>query len=194
MLTQQTHVVRRAGIAATASELEAALMRLRHVEATAPVPQVQWLHSYALCEPDGRFGLACVFEAPDAAALQRHAEHSRLPAHEIVPVAGTLFARAFAPTRVYLVRRRRAWPAGADLDRGGAIVRRMADEGNPRQVSWLHSYVVREDDGSLGSVCLYQGIDPDALGRHAARARMPADEITPVLGRIVYREPSRVAA
>jgi hypothetical protein len=192
MPTQQTYVVRRAGIAASAAELEAALMRLRDVEATAQ--PVQWLHSYALCEPDGRFGLACVFNAPDAAALRVHADRSRLPAQEIVPVTGTLFEQAFAPTRVYLIRRRSAWPLGADLERSGAIVRRMADEAMPRQVCWLHSYIVREDDGSLGSVCLYQGIDPEALGRHAARAGMPADEITPVLGRIVFREPSRVAA
>ncbi len=190
----QTHVVRRIGIAANATELEAALMRLRQLEATDPSPQVQWLHSYALCEPDGRFGLACVFNAPDAAALHRHAEQSGLPAHEVVAVTGTLFEQAFAPTRVYLIRRRAAWPLGADLERSGPIVRRMADEVIARQVCWLHSYVVREDDGTLGSVCLYQGVDAGALGRHAARAGLPADEITPVLGRIVYREPSRVAA
>lgn len=188
----QTHVVRRIGIAANAAELEAALMRLRSTEGR--VPQAQWLHSYAVCEPDGRFGLACVFKATDAATLLRHAEQCKLPAHEVLPVDGTLFEQAFAPTRVYLVRRRGVWPAGTDLSRHGDTVRRVADEVIGREVSWLHSYVVREADGRLGTVCLYQGIDPAALARHAARAGLPADEIVPVLGRIVLREASRAIA
>ncbi len=57
-----------------------------------------------------------------------------------------------------------------------------------RQVSWLRSYAVREDDGALGAVCLYQAVDPEALRKHAARVAMPADEITQVIGRIVFRE------
>lgn len=188
-----TYVVRRTGIAAHAAELEAALMRLRSAETQALAPQARWLRSYALCEPDGRFGLACVFAATGVPALQRHAARCHLPAQEIVPVAGLLQEQAFAPTRVYLIRRRGAWPAGTDLGRGGAVAGRMA-AGIAGQVSWLHSYVVHEDDGSLGSVCLYQGIDAAALGRHAARAGMPAGEVLPVLGRIVFRDSAPVAA
>ena len=192
MTTLHPHVVRRVGIAANAAELEAALMRLRATEGR--VPQARWLHSYAVCEPDGRFGLACVFEAADAATLRRHAEACGLPAHEVLPLAHTLVEQAFAPTRVYLVRRRRAWPPGTDLGRQGAVARRVAEAVIGREVSWLHSHVVREADGWLGTVCLYQGIDPTALARHAARAGLPADEIVPVLGRVVVRDASRAAA
>jgi hypothetical protein len=55
-------------------------------------------------------------------------------------------------------------------------------------VSWLHTYAVTEKDGSLGTVCLYQAVDPEALRKHAARVGMPADEIVPVFGRIVFRD------
>ncbi|HET7795525.1 MAG TPA: nickel-binding protein [Rhizobacter sp.] len=186
-----TYLVRRAGIAADAAELDAALMRLRSFEETPHALHAQWLHSYVLLEPDGRFGLACVFQAEGAATLVEHARRCRLPAREILPVAGQEIVRAFAPALVHLVRRRKAWASTADLERAYASSRRVGDEDMVRQVSWLRSYAVREDDGSLGSVCLYQAIDPAALGEHAQRAGVPADEIRPVMGRIVFLEPQR---
>jgi hypothetical protein len=186
----QLHVVRRVGIAATAAELDAALLRLRTFEETPHALPAHWLHSYALREADGRFGLACVLQADGVTSLREHAQRCQLPAHEILPVAVMQVERAFAPTLVYLIRRRRAWPTPADFDRGAAAARHVGEAEMPREVSWLRSYTVREDDGSLGSVCLYQGLDAPALGRHALRSGLPADEIRPVLGRIVFREPA----
>ncbi|MGY4828172.1 nickel-binding protein [Sphaerotilaceae bacterium SBD11-9] len=186
-----TYFVRRAGIAANAAELDAALMRLRSFEETPHALPAQWLHSYVLLEPDGRFGLACVFQAEGAAPLVEHARRCRLPAREILSVAGLEIARTFAPALVHLVRRRKAWASMAELERSYASARRVGDEDMARQVIWLRSYAVREDDGSLGSVCLYQAIEPAALGEHAARAGVPADEIRPVMGRIVFLEPQR---
>jgi hypothetical protein len=187
----QLHVVRRVAIAASAAELDAALLRLRTLEETPHPLQANWLHSYALREADGRLGLACIFQAEDGAVLQEHARLCRLPAHEILPVAVMQVERAFSPTRVHLVRRRGAWPTPADFDRGTAAARHVAEDEMPREVSWLRSYTVREADGSLGSVCLYQGLTPQAVHRHAERAGLPADDIRPVLGRIVFREPHR---
>lgn len=183
-----TFLVRRAGIAAGATELNAALTRLRSFEERPHALPVRWLHSYALREADGRFGLACLFEAGDAQALQQHAKQLALPAEDVLPVAGTRVLRGFAPTLVYLVRRRGHCVSEADLERSHEIARRIGDEEMARQVSWLRSYTVREHDGSLGSLCLYQGIDADALREHAARAGLPADEVTPVIGRIVFRD------
>ncbi|HKW85288.1 MAG TPA: nickel-binding protein, partial [Burkholderiaceae bacterium] len=57
-----------------------------------------------------------------------------------------------------------------------------------QQLIWLRSYVVREDDHRLGTFCLFQSVGPDVLVEHARRVGMPADEVTPVLGRIVFRE------
>ena len=55
-------------------------------------------------------------------------------------------------------------------------------------MSWLRSYAVKESDGTLGTVCIYQAVDSDVLRQHAARVGMPADEIIPVLGQIVFRD------
>lgn len=85
----QTFFVRRRAIAASASELDAALMRLRRFEDVAPLPRaVHWLHSYALREARGGFGLACVLQAESVDALLEHARLTRLPADEVTPLLG----------------------------------------------------------------------------------------------------------
>ena len=182
------YCLRRRGIAVGANALDTALTRLRAFE-DAPRLPVRWLHSYALREADGRFGLACVFEAEHVEALREHALATGLPAEEIVQVLGRPAARGFTPPRAHLVRRRRGWPNALEyaqsLADAGLIA---ADARLARRLSWLHSYTVREDDGSLGSFCLYQAADASALVDHAERAGLPATEITPVLGRIVFRE------
>ena len=184
----QTYVVSRPGIAEGAAALDAALTRLRAFEERAHALQARWMHSYALHQANGRFGLACVFQADSVQTLRRHAGLTELPAGEILPVAATVLVRPFAPTRVYLIRRRAFWKTADDLEQSAAIARRIGDEGMPREVSWLRTYAVREHDGSLGTVCIYQAASPEALREHASRVGMPADEITPVLGRIVFRE------
>ena len=183
----QTYLVRRPGVAATAAELDAVLARLRTFEERPHALAAQWFRSYAVRETDGRFGLACVVAADGTQTLKRHAALTKAPAQEILPVAGTLLARRFAPTMVYLVRRRSFWKTLADLEQGAARSRRIEDEEMAREVCRLRTYAVAESDGTLGTACLYQAVDPMALARHAARAGMPADEIIPVIGRIVFR-------
>jgi len=183
----QTYFVRRPGIAADAGQLDAALVRLRSFEETPHAAPARWLHSYALREADG-FGLACIFQADGVQTLRRHAEWTRLPAAEILPVAGMQVLRPSAPTMVYLIRRRNVWRTPLEFDLSAASFRRMAEEEIDPQVSWLRSYAIREIDGMLGSICLFQSVDPSALLDHAVRTGMPADEITPVIGRIVYRK------
>lgn len=184
----QTFVVRRPGIAATAAELDAVLTRLRSFEEKPHALDARWIRSYALREADGRFGLACVVQSDSAQTLERHAELTEAPAQEILPVAAKVLVRRFAPTMVYLIRRRNFWKSTADFDKSAAISRRIGDEEMAREVSWLRTYAVRESDGTLGTVCIYQAVDPEALRKHAARVAMPADEIVPVIGRIVFRE------
>lgn len=183
----QTYVVRRPSVAATAAELVAALTRLRSFEEKPHSLNARWIHSYALREADGRFGLACVFQSDSAQSLKRHAELTMAPAEEILPVAATVRVRRSSPTMVYLIRRRNFWKSAADFEKSAAISRRV-DEEMAREVSWLRTYAVKENDGTLGTVCIYQGVDPKALSKHASRVGMPADEIIPVIGRIVFRE------
>lgn len=190
----RTYVVRRPGIAADAQALAAALARLRGFEESGCALPARWLLSCALREPDGRFGLACVFQADGARTLRRHAALTRLPAVEILPVAATLAVRALAPSRVYLVRRRGFWKTEAELAHSAALGRRVSDEEMPTRLCWLRSYVVHEADGTLGTWCLYQSVDAPALIEHAGRVGIPADEITPVLGCHVFRDDAPAGA
>lgn len=183
----QTYVIRRRGIAATAAELDAALNQLRAFEERPHSLQARWIRSYALRESDGRFGLACVFQASSPATLRRHAERVGLAVEEMVPVAATVLVRADASTMVYVIRRRKFWKTAADLETSAAISRRVGDEEMADKVSWIRTYAVQEQNGTLGTVCIYQGVDPQALADHATRVGMPADEVTQVIGHIVYR-------
>ena len=184
----QTYVVRRPSVAATAAELVAALTRLRSFEEKPHSLNARWIRSYALREADGRFGLACIFQADSVQMLNWYAELTKVTAQEILPVATTVLVRPFAPTMVYLIRRRNFWKTAAELEKSAAISHRIGKEEMSHEVSWLHTYAVKENDGTLGTVCLYQAVDAQALSRHAVRVGMPADEIIPVIGRIVFRE------
>ena len=56
------------------------------------------------------------------------------------------------------------------------------------KVRWIRSYVVQEEDGRLGTVCIYQAVDADAIKEHARRAGLQADEIYPVVDTVIIRE------
>jgi hypothetical protein len=93
----------------------------------------------------------------------------------------------------YVIRRRNAWPTEADLE---AAAGRSTEEGDKADsgVRWIRTYVVHEDDGTLGSVCIYEGESPEAIRAHAERSEMPANEITRVADTVVVRpDPAPVA-
>ncbi len=58
----------------------------------------------------------------------------------------------------------------------------------PDQVRWIRSYVVKEEDGRLGTVCIYQATSPEAIHEHAGRTGLPVDEIVPVERTVVVRD------
>ena len=53
---------------------------------------------------------------------------------------------------------------------------------------WIRSYVLEEDGGSVGTVCVYQATGPDAIRKHAGLADLPVDEIIPVADTVVVRD------
>ena len=55
-------------------------------------------------------------------------------------------------------------------------------------IQWIRSYVLQEEDGSLGTVCIYRASSPDAIRDHAQRADLSVTEIYPVADTVVVRE------
>jgi len=88
---------------------------------------------------------------------------------------------------LYVIRRRSNWADAAELEaaaaKSSAEGEKMSDE-----VRWIRSYVVQEEDGRLGTVCVYEGVSPEALARHADNTGMSADEITKVVDTVIVRE------
>jgi hypothetical protein len=88
---------------------------------------------------------------------------------------------------LYVIRRRSNWDDAADLEttaaKSSAEGEKMSDE-----VRWIRSYVVQENDGKLGTVCIYEGASPEAIRRHAENSGMSADEITRVADTVIVRD------
>ena len=86
----------------------------------------------------------------------------------------------------YVILRRNAWKTPEEL---GAAAAKSTEVGNdmPHDVRWIRSYVVREADGTLATVCIYQGTSKEAIRKHAARADLRADEVLPVIDTVIVR-------
>ena len=88
--------------------------------------------------------------------------------------------------QLYAIRRRNGWKDGPALEAAAA---KSTAEGEkmPNDVRWIRSYVLAEDDGSLGTVCIYEASSPEKIREHAQRVGMPADEISTVADTVVVR-------
>jgi sporulation protein YlmC with PRC-barrel domain len=58
----------------------------------------------------------------------------------------------------------------------------------PDDIGWIRSYVLQEDDGSVGTVCIYQASSEEAIRKHADLADLPVDEVIPVADTVIVRE------
>lgn len=73
-----------------------------------------------------------------------------------------------------MIRRRTAWKTPAELEAAGKRSTEVAESDFPDSIRWIRTYVVEEDGGELGSVCIYEAADavPSAntpRGLHARR-------------------------
>jgi hypothetical protein len=92
----------------------------------------------------------------------------------------------------YAIRRRNAWASPAEVEEVAGRSKQVADDEFPTDVRWIRSYVIAEEDGTLGSVCIYQAVSPEAIRKHARRVGMPADDIWNVADTVVIRpDPDR---
>jgi hypothetical protein len=87
----------------------------------------------------------------------------------------------------YVIRRKNAWSSPEELEAVAKRSREVADRDFANEARWIRSYVIAEEDGSLGTVCIYQAVDAEAIRRHARRVGMPADEILDVADTVVVR-------
>lgn len=87
----------------------------------------------------------------------------------------------------YAIRRKDAWASPEELQQVAARSKEVADNDFPTDIRWIRSYVIAEEDGTLGTVCIYQATDPDAVRSHAQRVGMPADEIWSVVDTVIIR-------
>jgi hypothetical protein len=85
----------------------------------------------------------------------------------------------------YAIRRTNAWVSPEDIPAERS--KQVADDEFPDDIRWIRSYVIAEEDGTLGSVCIYQAVSPEAIREHAQRVGMPADEIWKVADTVVIR-------
>jgi hypothetical protein len=90
--------------------------------------------------------------------------------------------------QTYVILRRSAWESTEDLEAALDLSARVGDEELQDQVKWIRSYVLDEEDGTLGTLCIYQAIDEDAIMEHAHRAELPADEVTPIINTVIVRD------
>jgi Protein of unknown function (DUF4242) len=87
----------------------------------------------------------------------------------------------------YVILRRSGWRSPGDLETAAERSRQVGDEEMSDDIRWIRSYVLEEDGGSVGTVCVYQATSPEAIRDHASRADLPVDEIIPVADTVLVR-------
>jgi len=97
---------------------------------------------------------------------------------------------------LYAILRRNGWESAADLEAAAA---RSTTEGDKEGsgVRWIRSYVLGEEGGALGTVCIYEADSPAAIRAHAEASDLPVDEIIAVADTVIVRpdpDPAEVAA
>jgi sporulation protein YlmC with PRC-barrel domain len=87
----------------------------------------------------------------------------------------------------YVILRRGGWQSPEELQAAAGRSKQVGDEEMSEDIRWIRSYVLQEDGGSVGTVCIYQASSPEAIRDHASRADLPVDEIIAVADTVVVR-------
>lgn len=87
----------------------------------------------------------------------------------------------------YVILRRGGWRSPEELQEAAGRSKTVGDQQMPDEIRWIRSYVLDEDGGSVGTVCIYQATSAEAIREHAARADLPVDEIIPVADTVIVR-------
>jgi uncharacterized protein DUF4242 len=97
--------------------------------------------------------------------------------------------------QLYVIRRPSGWRTPEELQAAAARSKQVGDEEMSADIRWIRSYVVHEEDGGLGTFCIYQASSPEKIREHAARAGIPATDVFEVAETVLVRpDPVPVAA
>jgi sporulation protein YlmC with PRC-barrel domain len=94
----------------------------------------------------------------------------------------------------YVILRRSGWRSPQELQEAAGRSKQVGDEEMSDDIRWIRSYVLEEDGGSVGTVCIYQASSPEAIREHASRAALPVDEIIAVADTVVVRPDPEAAS
>jgi hypothetical protein len=88
---------------------------------------------------------------------------------------------------LYAIIRREGWQTPGDLQEAAARSTTVGDDEMSSDIRWIRSYVLGEESGNLGTVCIYEASSADAIREHATRADLPVTEIIPIADTVVVR-------
>jgi hypothetical protein len=94
----------------------------------------------------------------------------------------------------YVILRRSGWRSPEELQEAAARSKQVGDEEMSEDIRWIRSYVLEEDGGPVGTVCVYEASSPAAIREHASRADLPVDEIIAVADTVIIRPDPEAAA
>ncbi len=89
--------------------------------------------------------------------------------------------------QTFVILRRSGWSTPEALEEAAMRSKQVGEQQMPEDVRWIRSYALAEEDGAVGTVCVYQATSPQAIRQHAERADLPADEIVPVADTVIMR-------
>lgn len=81
--------------------------------------------------------------------------------------------------KTFVILRRSAWADGDELGAAAEVSSQVGAEMSD-DIRWIRSYVLAEEDGRLGTACIYQASSAEKVREHAERARLACDEVIPV--------------
>jgi sporulation protein YlmC with PRC-barrel domain len=96
--------------------------------------------------------------------------------------------------QTYVILRRRGWKSGDELEEAAKRSSDVGDNQMSDDIRWIRSYVLGEESGEVGTVCIYEASSPEAIREHASRADLPADEIIAVADTVIVRPDPETAA
>ena len=61
---------------------------------------------------------------------------------------------------LYVILRRSGWQSPAELQDAAERSTQVGNDEMADEVRWIRSYVLNEDEGSVGTVCIYEAVGP----------------------------------